>query len=329
MSSPSRGIALLSYPNYEVFPVLIQILSHLEPVANYALFGTGRRSSTPHGTPFHQAFDHLLEYIWKGNQDPLQQQQQLMERLVQTLKEAYPLPDNPDIMELFVTMVSLLMDANHELATVFCTERATVLTMCPACTFTNNPRTDMTSKHKVSTQQWKEFESTGILDTALIEDVDGYHCQVCGTTYTARKSDLISKPPEILVLELDRYFFNYETFTLQKSNTLFSLDVKTPLPFRYYTQEGSAIQLYDLVAVANHEGLGTSGVYSCCFWNTALHKWFCCHGNQLPTPFTHNLESFITPSNYVLFFTKKKPIQQKPSFLRQFGTMDISFSFSE
>nr|CAG4714673.1 unnamed protein product [Naegleria fowleri] len=344
--SSSRGIQLLSNPKYEVFPVLMQILSHLEPVANYALFGSNKRrrsdasslkqqeevvDTTIHTrSPFFQAFDQLLEYIWKSHDDPQDpSEQQLMERFVQTLKEACDsLTDNPDIMELYTLIVSLLMFGHHELENEFCGEITTTLGVCPVCTFSKHPCVEKVPKLQASTQLWKNFETTGIMDFVVTESIDEYSCQVCSTVYNVLKSDFVSKPPEILVLQLDRFNFNFETFTVQKSHTLFPLNVKAPLSLRYYGQQGALIQQYGLVAIANHEGQGVNGVYSCCFWNTASHKWYTCHGNQLPIPFTQNLEYLISPANYLLFFTKKQA-QEKTSFLRQFGNTDISFTFSE
>jgi Ubiquitin carboxyl-terminal hydrolase len=69
--------------------------------------------------------------------------------------------------------------------------------------------------------------------------------------------------------------------------------------------------MYDLFAVANHEGSLNQGHYYAYTWNHASRNWY--YNNDQDIKLVKNLQKIVSPSAYMLFYTKTS-IQ---NFLRQ------------
>jgi len=69
--------------------------------------------------------------------------------------------------------------------------------------------------------------------------------------------------------------------------------------------------MYDLFAVANHEGTLNQGHYYAYTWNHASRNWY--YYNDQEIKLVKNLQKIISPEAYILFYTKTS----NENFLRQ------------
>ena len=60
--------------------------------------------------------------------------------------------------------------------------------------------------------------------------------------------------------------------------------------------------MYDLFAVANHEGNMNSGHYYAYTWNHASRNWY--YQNDHEIKLIKNLSKIVSPEAYILFYTK-------------------------
>jgi ubiquitin C-terminal hydrolase len=60
--------------------------------------------------------------------------------------------------------------------------------------------------------------------------------------------------------------------------------------------------MYDLFAVANHEGNMNSGHYYSYTWNHASRNWY--YQNDHEIKLIKNLSKIVSPEAYILFYTK-------------------------
>ena len=113
------------------------------------------------------------------------------------------------------------------------------------------------------------------------EKLEDYHCEKCDKKITNIKNVLIDKIPNILIIHLQRIAFSYETFNMEKINTLVkfekTLNIKdytlnkdnNDIPKEYYE--------YELQGVLIHSGTAQFGHYYSIIYSGefgTLGKWY-------------------------------------------------------
>ena len=156
---------------------------------------------------------------------------------------------------------------------------------------TNNPKKD-TSK----------IELTYLLSQfGLMEDLtegNEWYCPKCQIFQLAKKQIEIFTCPEILILHLKRFregkkLDNIINFPIE------GLDMNKYIK---YDETGKNDNIYDLFAVANHQGNFTGGHYNAYAKNFITNKWYEFDDEYIKEI---NKNEIVSESSYVLFYAKR------------------------
>ena len=104
------------------------------------------------------------------------------------------------------------------------------------------------------------------LDKYIIEEkIEDYHCEKCDKKITNIKKVLIDKLPNILIIHLQRIAFSYETFNMEKINSIVEFEKELNIK-KYTTQYDDINSLneyfdYELTGILIHSGTAQFGHY--------------------------------------------------------------------
>ena len=95
------------------------------------------------------------------------------------------------------------------------------------------------------------------------EVIEDYKCDKCNQKVTHKKNILLSSLPNILIIHLQRIAFNYETFEMEKLNSLVSFEQNISLKDYCMETEGKKDEeyKYKLVGIVVHVGNAQGGHY--------------------------------------------------------------------
>ncbi|EFC36974.1 ubiquitin carboxyl-terminal hydrolase family protein [Naegleria gruberi] len=319
----TRGIRSISNCP-DVIEALVQVLAHLDPVVEQYLFKQqhdDHQIKSDERSELGVAFDRVCRSVWsldQGSSEPVDGS---------ALGGLFPMESGISLD--FVEALNIVVDACRGNFN-FCkgmTSNWIRSDDCPICGCKSaSERKEEFCSIKVPSNQWKEFEKSGVLNLKEVETIEGYHCDVCSFSKPAEISRSISQAPQILILQMDRFCFDYETFNVVKKNDFYKVYLNQQLKL---LMENNSLESYELVAVVNHYGLQTSGSYGGFFLNPTNRRWYkvACP-NQVPT-LVEDFSTINNVSNYVYFFKKaaEKKSWQSTALSSQ-SVSDISFSFT-
>lgn len=138
----------------------------------------------------------------------------------------------------------------------------------------------------------------------LLENDNAWFNEMTGLKQDVYKQIIFWNFPPILVISLNRFYYDVEKNQLLKNMHLvdFPIDHFDLSPY-VHGYNPSSYQ-YELYGICNHVGDITGGHYSA-FIKTNANQWFHCNDDRLELVGNEILDKMITPMAYCLFYRKK------------------------
>ena len=169
---------------------------------------------------------------------------------------------------------------------------------CDSCASSSRSE-DMSSILCVPVRRSINLAIQSFFSSSSLSGVNQRFCGVCDSKQDGTSVIQLSRPPQILIVQLKRFFS--EDGVLIKDSMRVSCDTQVFLSEEI--EEPHTRHAYDLISVIDHSGSFSNGHYSCFVLDVPSGQWFLCNDSRVEKS---SLSKCLNP--YVLFYRRKQLI---------------------